>query len=796
MHYSGAVPADILIIGDCPDSADAQRGSPYMSWSSQAFRRLFKEFKGRPLCLAYAHEQYMQKTSKLFTAVSRRPNVSPKPMHGKKVLEDCWKDKARLLSIITKVQPKIIILAGVYPLFLFTGEAKANDFRGSHWNIGGYDFVSTLNPYILEVKMAWIELVRQDFQRVMRYLDDGIHPPVEQSEIFPEFGRVLEVIDNHKIRALDEPLEITADIETTPGLRVIDCFGMSITDNHAICIPFTAAGKRERSYFGFDEEVEVWHRLRELFAMKNVSVCGQNWAYDATWLAYFTGFVARVSWDTMIAQHTMFAHLDKSLGFLGSLYSDYHQYWKDERKGGVFGKEAEKGQWLYNCKDINRTTEIAKKQRKLVSAMGMDDIVAFQTAMTEPVMYTMFEGHQVDHKLRKEMLAWAIQTQSDLNLEALTMLGKESLNVDSPKQMKELFYEELNLPTQYKGRGQKRTVSSDENSLKALSLIEPLIAPPVHRLADAKSLGKLAKGCLNSKFDEDGRFRCDFVIPGTVTYRFASRTDAFGMGTNAQNITKGKKRNLITIPNNRKIFTCEEDYIYFAIDLDRADAQVVAWEANDLPLKEAFRLGVDVHTNNAKDIFGSCSGDGDPNRAKAKAGVHAVNYVVRARTLGITLGITTKEAQHFIDMWFEKHPAIKEWHARVEDDLYTKGYIENAFGYRCYFPGRVEAILSEAVAWCPQSTVANVTNRAYMNIHKRLPRHAQVRMQVHDELTGVIAKKDLRYTLPILRDCFKVVVPYPEPLIIPVGLKVSEKNWGDVKDAEGEILEMWNQEII
>lgn len=119
----------------------------------------------------------------------------------------------------------------------------------------------------------------------------------------------------------------------------------------------------------------------------------------------------------------------------------------------------------------------------------------------------------------------------------------------------------------------------------------------------------------------------------------------------------------IELPNVKKIFLPDPGYFICDSDLAQADAQVVAWEAGDEALKEVFRdPDADLHNNNAQDIFGKTGGI---YRQRSKAGVHAVNYDVKARTLAIALGITIKEAEAFIDTWFTKHPGIYDWQQRI-----------------------------------------------------------------------------------------------------------------------------------
>jgi DNA polymerase-1 len=260
------------------------------------------------------------------------------------------------------------------------------------------------------------------------------------------------------------------------------------------------------------------------------------------------------------------------------------------------------------------------------------------------------------------------------------------------------------------------------------------------------------------------------------------------------------------LPNVRKLFLPDPGYLIADIDLDRADLQVVVWESNDDDLKAMLRLGVDMHCASACDIFNI---PGIPveelvethpeykehrgritelSRSKAKAGVHATNYYCQAKTLATTLGITIKEAQWFIDRWLDAHPGIRDWHERTETQLVETRMIRNTFGFRRFYFDRISTVLPEALAWIPQSTVAIVINKGLLNIDRNLP-EVQPLLQVHDSIVVQFNKYLDPEIRPKIRDQCLITVPYDDPLVIPVGMKLSEKSWGDCAKVPWEAQE-------
>ena len=246
----------------------------------------------------------------------------------------------------------------------------------------------------------------------------------------------------------------------------------------------------------------------------------------------------------------------------------------------------------------------------------------------------------------------------------------------------------------------------------------------------------------------------------------------------------------IILPNVRRFYTPDPGYIIWDVDLAGADAQIVAWEANDQPLKQAFLdyqagIGMKVHCVNAISIFGEqkagANGKTDPYYSRAKAGVHLTNYGGKPATCASALKISLAEAAHFQRMWFQLHPAIAEWHERVLHDLHTTRSVTNKFGFTRRYFDRLDNLLPEALAWVPQSTVAIVINTAYNRIHRQLP-NSHILLQVHDSLVGQTPISEWKTTKPLLRSLLNVTIPYDDPLVIPTGLKTSTVSWGDCKD--------------
>jgi DNA polymerase-1 len=524
-------------------------------------------------------------------------------------------------------------------------------------------------------------------------------------------------------------------------------------------------------YWTVEDETEIILLLRQVLCHPNAFVVGQNLLYDCQYTWRHWGFVPRVGQDTMVSQHVCFSGLKKSLDFQASMYCESYRYWKNDSKDWD-PKMGEDQLWVYNVEDCVRTQECAAVERNLIQKMGLGEVHAFQQRLFWPVLEAMIRGVRIDQAARKSM-SEELSVELHKREEFFLFVCGHKLNPRSPKQMMEFFYGDLNLSPIISRKTKNPTL--DDEALDKLSKREPLLLPIIRAIAEYRSLGVFQSTFVDAELDEDGRMRCSYNICGTETYRFSSAKNAFNTGTNLQNVPKGieaKEAEDLSLPNIRKLFIPDDGYTFFDMDLDRADLQVVVWEADDTDLKQMLREGVDIHAQNAKDL--------NISRQLAKSWVHGTNYGGSPRTMAINCGITVREAEKMRARWFAVHPGIERWHRRVEVQLHSKHYVENRFGYRRHYFDRVEGLLPEALAWIPQSTVACVINRAWLQIYNELP-DVQVLLQVHDSLAGQFPKQLESRILPRMRELACISIPYPDPLIIPVGIKTSPFSWGDCR---------------
>lgn len=700
----------------------------------------------------------------------------------------------QLKQEIDLVGPDLIITFGNLPLWLLTGADSVMKWRGSLLSYKGIRLVPTYHPAAVMKQWELRSPVLTDLRRAAAELTTPAKKPEWNFRVRPSFDTAATTIKmlRDKVEG-GEVLWVDLDIETRANH--IACIGLSWTLLDALVIPLMCM-EDSCGYWSLDEEAVLVWMLYKLLTHPNVRVRWQNGLFDAQFLNRYWHFIPTHGQDTMITQHTAFAGQKKSLAYQASLYCDYYVYWKDD--GRLWHKDVGEEQlWKYNAEDCVRTREVGEVELKIIENLGLQEPESHQQGMFMPLLKAMVRGIRVDKKAR-DILANELQVEIDKRRQYFRDILGHDLNPASSPQMVKLFYDDFQQPP-IKTRSKKGIpghLTCDDEALVKMSTREPLLLPLVRAIQEYRSLNVFLSTFVLAGLDVDGKMRCSYNPTGTETFRLSSSKNVFGSGCNLQTIPKGDEKGLL--PNIRKLYIPEPGNMIFDSDLDRADLQVVAWEADEPELKMALKKGVDMHLMNAFAITGKEPPDMEwlvethPEYERVRAGMkafrqrakmfcHGSNYGGSSRTMAANCGISVAESDRAQLLYFGRYPGIKRWHQRVENDLRTKHCVTNKFGYRRYYFDRVDALLPEALAWIPQSSVGIYINRIWKLIDDNLPL-VEINLQVHDSLVGQFPiHKATQCKADILALAKQVIIPYDDPLIIPLGIKTSVVSWGDVE---------------
>ena len=764
-----------MLVGEAPGEQETFDGLPFVGRSGQELTRMLVDAGiNREDCFItnVVHQRPPNNEIEEFYEINTEKNRKP-GLVMQIGIEQLKKD-------IAEIKPELIITFGDTAHWALTGNKGIMKWRGSQLHYSGAKLVPTLHP--ANVLRAWENRFPavEDLKRAREWHEGKRNRPEYNFIVHPPFEDVLYVLQT-MLSIADRHSDViyTADIETFAGH--IDCLGFGISSTRAICIPFMRDGDSQ-GYWTYDEELEIVLLIQKLFHHKHIRWVFQNGLYDLQYFIRHWNFCPEVWMDTMLAQHVCFLGMPKSLDFLSSIYCDYHTYWKDDGKNRIRGIEQEK-HWIYNCTDCVVTFEVAENLWKTIKNFKHEPQLAEQMRTFKSILTMMLRGVRCDLVYKEKLIDEMEKAVKELN-DWCSIATRRPKFKPSPKQLKEIFYEELKCDI-VKDRKTKKPTTNFE-ALEKFRLWYPLLVPLINRIQALRSAKTYKGNYAYMRLDIDNRIRCSYNVGGTESLRLSSSENAFGSGRNLQNMARKHKDPddpKSWLPNVKLLFTPDPGYVIIDADLERADAQVVAAEAQDVELRDMFRKGVDIHAENAKVIFGLQQVSEDSKeRQLCKAGVHAVNYYCKPRTLAITLGITIREAENFIRRWFAAHPGIPEWHKRTEYLLQTTRRISNRFGFTRRYFERVEDLLPEALAWVPQSTVGLVTNRGINAIDEQLP-WVEILLQNHDSTVFQIPKEKFTFAnLSLIRSLLEVPVPYDDPLTIPVNFKASETSWGECRN--------------
>lgn len=234
------------------------------------------------------------------------------------------------------------------------------------------------------------------------------------------------------------------------------------------------------------------------------------------------------------------------------------------------------------------------------------------------------------------------------------------------------------------------------------------------------------------------------------------------------------------LPAIRRLYRPDPDYVLVDVDYDRADAQFVGWESDEPELKHIFQSGLDIYTDEAKWLY-QVPTIKPAQRQALKSVVHAADYAGKARTLASTAGVTVARMEQWLDeRWIGRHPGLGRWHNRIKQQVAFSRQVHNIWGFRRFYFDRIDNVLPQALAWIAQSSVAITINKAMLRVKRELP-EAQLLLQVHDSLLLQVPAELCPAIFPVVMEKMRIVVPYPDPLIIPVSLKYSTRSWGEMQ---------------
>ncbi|MBR6965158.1 hypothetical protein IKH83_02500 [Candidatus Saccharibacteria bacterium] len=391
-----------------------------------------------------------------------------------------------------------------------------------------------------------------------------------------------------------------------------------------------------------------------------------------------------------------------------------------------------------------------------------------------PVLYKMEKkGMLIDREYFAKLKAEYTEEVTRKEREIQLMAGVD-FNVNSPVQLSEVLFDKMGLPT----KGIKKTSRGYSTGAKELDKLRNE-HPLIEKLMEYREAAKLLSTYITPMpelADAEGRIHTTFTQNVTATGRLSS------LNPNLQNIpvrTEEGKR-------IREGFVAPEGRVLVSADYSQFELRLAAVLSGDEALIADFNAGIDIHTKTASEAFGvPLDQVTKAQRRAAKVINFGVLYGMSVKGLADAAGMSIGDAKAFIEKYFELRAPIKKKLEEILKQAREKGYVETFFGRRRPTPDvkssnfLVRAAAERAAQNMPiQGTEADLMKRAMVEVDKKLPKGAELIMQVHDSLIVECDEGLAEEVKTILQETMEGIAP---ELKIKLAVDVTVgHNWGEL----------------
>ena len=670
-----------------------------------------------------------------------------------------YKDQLRLSKILATIKLDVDIPLNLKDLIKYESkkEALIKIYKKLELNSFLKKEISTENQEVIEKKEDKKLLINYDI--------------IVDKKIFLE---LLKSIGKKKF--------ISFDLETT-SLDYIkaEIVGISIAidtkESYYIPLAHEDQFKYEQLPIKF-----VLDKLKPILENTSIKKVGHNLKYDRNVLINYKITLNGISHDSMLLSYifdsTAIRH---GLDNVSEKYLSYKTiHYEDIAGKGAkqipFAKVDIETAAEYSCEDALVSLEL---YNYLWSKVSKDENITKVYKDIEMPLLPILSNIERNGVLIDSKKLFKLSKELEIELQSIQKkcfkITNKEFNLNSPKQLQEILYEDLEIPVSKKTPTGKP--STDEDTLQFLS--ESYELPKL--ILDFRSLNKLKTGYTDKLplqiSNKTGRVHTSYQQAITATGRLSSTEP------NLQNIpiksSQGKKI--------RNAFVAEQGKKIFAADYSQIELRIMAHLSGDENLLQAFKNKIDIHSFTASEIFDIGIDKVSPDdRRSAKAINFGLIYGMSSFGLSKQLGISIPEAKEYMDIYFNRYPKIKFYMNEMIEFAKTKGYVETVYGRKLYLPEinskraqRRNYAERTAINAPVQGTAADIIKVAMIQIDKWLMQQkskTKMIMQVHDELVFEIYENDIDSEVTnivnIMQDCVNLNLP----LEVNYGI---DDNWGN-----------------
>lgn len=603
--------------------------------------------------------------------------------------------------------------------------------------------------------------------------------PVEEKTI-------RDVKHNYQtITTAEQRAELIATLKKQPAF----CFDTETTGlNPRVAMPLGVAfcfEPHQAFYVVCPPDLEgaraVLDEFRDVFLDESIGKIGHNLKYDLTLLKWNGIDVRGPLFDTMLAHSMKEPEMRHGLDYLSKLYLGYQPIPTKD----LIGEKGPNQKNMrdvpieqlaeYACEDADVTWRVAAALRPDIEARGVSKVCYEVECPLIPVLVDMErEGIRLDvdalaifsKKLDREI--------EDLRAQIFSAAGHE-FNIDSPKQLGVVLYEELQIEENPKKTATGQ-YSTREAELERLSGRHEVIAT-VLEYRNARKLKSTYVDQLPAAVNPDtGHLHTHYSQSWTATGRMQSNDP------NLQTIPVRKERGR----DIRAAFVPrDDDHLILSADYSQIELRVMAELSEDEGMLAAFRNGEDIHTVTAAKVY---KVDVDEvtreMRDKAKTVNFGIIYGISSFGLQQRLNIPRAEAAELIANYFEKYPGVQRYIDKTIAFAKQHGYVATQTGRRRYLrdinsQSRTVVATAERLAMNSpiQGTAADMLKLAMIRVHRVLRDgdfQTKIVLTVHDEIVFDMLKSEQETVMPLIEAAMKTTLPMKVPIVVEMGVG---KNW-------------------
>ncbi len=599
------------------------------------------------------------------------------------------------------------------------------------------------------------------------------HPPVPAPPTHYTTILTPEQLEDWMTRLQDAPL-VALDTETThldPMIAELVGLSLSVTPGEAAYIPLGHRGPDSSVQL---DRAQTLERLRPWLENPAAPKVGQHLKFDQHILANHGIALQGIVHDTLLQSYVLEAHQPHHLESLARrhLGRDTLSYQDVTGKGAAaigFEQVPLDRATAYAAEDADITLQVHQvlfpriAQEPALLSLYQDLELPLQQVLwrmeRNGVLLDVAQLERQSHELGSQLL--------DLEVRAHQAAGRP-FNLNSPKQIQAILFEELGLPIRKKTPG--GAPSTDEDVLQQLALDYPV--PKL--ILEYRGLAKLKStytDALPRRINpRTGRVHTHYAQAVAVTGRLASSDP------NLQNIP-------VRTAEGRRIraaFIAPPGRVLVSADYSQIELRIMAHLSQDPGLLSAFASGQDVHRATAAEIFGVGPESVTPDQRRAAKTINfGLIYGMSAFGLATQLGIERAAAQAYMERYFHRYPGVARYMERTRADALKHGFVETLFGRRLWLPdlrlgaaGRRQGAERAAINAPLQGTAADLIKRAMIRVDSWL-RHQKLAalmiMQVHDELVLEVPEPERELVLQTLPDLMSGVAQLAVPLPVELG---------------------------